>query len=311
MFEVKSVNLDANESIFFSRELEYIKSQMYSIKYPEYQATMLMPVDTSAGPGAESITYQQFDSVGIMKVMASYGDDAPRADVKGKEFTSPVKSIRGAFGYSIQDIRNAQFAIKPLKQMKANASRRAYEQTVNEYGWFADGSAAFGGLTGFIYNANTTKSPAPTGTWSGATADQIIADINFAINNVPVITLKTESVNTVLLPVDQYTVIASTPRSTTSDTTILEFVKRVHPGVTFVSVNEMAALDPKPSGGAGPIDIMIAYKRSPDSFQYQIPQPFEQFRPQERNMEFVVNTHGRIGNVTFYYPLSCHVVEGI
>lgn len=311
--KIISVNLDDNEAVFFARELEFVKAQMYDIRYPEYQATMLIPVDTSAGPGAESIVYHQFDTIGVMKLMASYGDDAPRADVKGKEFLAPVKSIRGAYGYSIQDIRNAMFARRPLKTMKANAARRAYDQTVNKIGWFADGTATYAGLTGFLYNANTTKSPAPVGAWltGPKTADQIIGDVNFAINNILKVTLNTETADTLLLPVEQYTYIATTPRSSTSDTTILEFLRRVHPGVTFYSVNELDALDPKPSGPAGPTDVMVAYKKSPDKLQFAIPQPFEQFPPQERNMEQVVNTHARVGGVQFYYPLSCHIVEGI
>lgn len=313
MDKIFSVHLDDNESAFFARELEYVKSQTYDIRYPEYQAVMLMPVDSSAGPGAESITYQQFDSVGVMKLMASYGDDAPRADVKGKEFTVAIKSIRGAYGYSIQDIRNAMFARRPLKTMKAMAARRAYDQTVNNIAWFADGSAKYAGLFGFLYNANTTKSPAPVGAWETGpkTADQIIGDVNFAINNILKTTLNTEMADTVLMPVSQFAYIASTPRSGTSDTTILEFLRRVHPGVSFHAVNELGALNPKPSGPAGPTDVLVAYKKAPDKLQLNLPQLFEQFPPQERNLEQVVNTHARIAGVTFYYPLSCHIVEGI
>lgn len=51
------INLDANESIFFERELEHVKARSYDIKYPEFKATMLIPVSTEAGPGAETITY--------------------------------------------------------------------------------------------------------------------------------------------------------------------------------------------------------------------------------------------------------------
>jgi len=308
---IRSENLDANEALFFSRELEHIKTKTYDIQYPEYIIKSLVPVDTSAGPGAESVTYRQFDRVGQMKVLASYSDDAPRSDVMGQEFTSPVKSLRGAYGYSIQDLRNAMFANRPLKNMKAKAARESYEQAVNDYGWFADGSAAYAGLTGFLYNANTTKSPAPTGTWSAATADQIIADVNFAINTPKTITKKTEIIDTCVMPVDQMSHIATTPRSTTSDTTILEFLQRVHKRVTFVDANELSDLSPAPSGATGPTDVMIAYRRDPSRLELQIPQPFEQFAPQERNLAFVVNTHARIGNVIIYRPLSVHVVEGI
>ena len=43
----------------------------------------------------------------------------------------------------------------------------------------------------------------------------------------------------------------------------------------------------------------------------EIPLPFEQLAPQERNLEYVVNAYGRIGGVLMYYPLACYIMEGI
>jgi len=308
-----SQNLDANESIFFARELEHIKARAYDILYPELKATRLIPVSTEAGPGAESITYQQYDSVGVMKIIADYADDLPRADVKGKEFTSTVKSLGGSYGYNVQEIRNARMAGKPLQQRKANAVRMANEQQVNKVAWFADGSSTWGGMVGFFYNANTTKSAAPTGNWIGGavSADLIIADVNFAINKVPDVTNGVESVDTVLMPQLEYSHLASTPRSSTSDTTILEFLRRVHPGVTFEALNEAKAVSPNPRTGGAAVNLLIAYKRNPDKITLEIPQPFEQFPAQERGLEFVVPAHSRIGGVIMYYPLAVHIVDGI
>ena len=57
--------------------------------------------------------------------------------------------------------------------------------------------------------------------------------------------------NTVLLPVAQYTLIASTPRSTASDTTILEYFIQNNPFITTVDwVPELA--------GAGPVVDVVA-----------------------------------------------------
>jgi hypothetical protein len=304
-------NLDADEGLFFERELEFVKQQTYDIKYTELKATRMIPVSTAAGPGAESIVYEQYDSVGIMKIIADYADDLPRSDVKGKEFITPVKSLGGGYGYSLQEIRASMKAGKRLETRKANAARKSYDQRVNNIAWKADGSAAYGGLTGFFYNANTTKSPAPTGTWSTATPDQIIADVNFAINNIKTVTKGVESANVVMMPVEQMALISSTPRSSTSDTTILEFLRRVHPGVTFEELVECDAVDPAPSGGAAPTDLLIAYRRDPNNLTLELPQLFEQLPVQRRNLEFVVNTHARIAGVIMYYPLSVHIVEGI
>lgn len=306
-------NLDANESIFFARELEFIKKKTYDIRYPEYKATQMIPVSGEAGPGATSITYQSFDRVGIMKIIANYADDLPRSDIFGVEFTVPVKSLGGSFGYSIQEIRSATMAGKPLTARKASATRQSYEQKVNQIGWFADGSSAFGGMRGILYQPNTTKAAATTGAWltGPKTPDQIIADVNLAINAIRTLTKGVEEPDTVLLPVEHFGYIASTPRATVSDTTILEFLKKVNPGITFDWVNELAAVDPKPSGGAGPTNIMLIFKKSPDKLTFEIPQGFEQFAPQLRGLEFIVPAHGRNAGVIVYYPLSISVVEGI
>ncbi len=315
MERIQSVNLDANESAFFGRELEHIKARTYDIKYPEYKATRLIPVSTDAGSGAEAITYRQFDAVGVMKVIANYADDLPRADVKGAEFTSPVRSIGGSYGYNVQEVRNAQQAGRPLNQRKAAAVRQAYEQTVNKIAWFAKtDDGVYGGLQGMLYNPNTTKdTPQSGGNWiSGAvTPANILLDMNQAINDVITLTKGVEVPDTLLLPLAEYGHINTLARSDNSDLTVLEYFKRNQPGVMVEWVNELAAVDPKPSGGAGPVNLMIAYKRSPEKLTLELPQLFEQFPAQERGLEFVVPAHGRVGGVIIYYPLSINIVEGI
>jgi hypothetical protein len=310
--QLQFTNLDANETVFFLRELEFVKGMLYNKLYPEFVWSTLFPVDSSAGPAAESITYRQYDMVGLMKFMSNYGDDAPRADVFAKEFTVAVKPIRGAYGYNYQEIQAAMMANRPLKTLKADAAFQAYNQTINDVAWFADGSNAFMGVYGFLYNPNVTKTNAPTGSWlTSATADQIIADVNYAITRPAVLTKKVERVNTVLMPVEHYAKIASTRVSTVSDTTILEFLQKVHSGVTFMDCNELAAVNPKPSGGAGPTDVLVAYRRDSSKLELYIPLPFMQFPPQERNLEYVVNTLARVAGIGYYYPLSCIFLEGI
>ncbi len=315
MERIVSVNLDAGESAFFARELESIKTRTYDIQYPEYKATRLIPVSTDAGTGAESITYRSFDMVGVMKIIANYADDLPRADDKRAEYTTPVRSLGGSYGYNVQEIRNAQHAGRPLNQRKAAAVRQAYEQAVNKIAWFArttDG--VYGGLQGMIYNPNITKdTPGSGGAWISTprTPAQVLLDMNQGINDVINLTKGVEVPDTMLLPLDEYGFVNTLARSDTSDLTVLEYFKRNQPGVTVEWVSELADVDPKPSGGAGPSNLMVTYKRSPDKLTLELPQLFEQFPAQERGLEFLVPAHGRHGGVIIYYPLSINIVEGI
>lgn len=305
-------NLDADQTLFFSRQLEYIKAKPYDVKYPTLQATTVFPVDGSAGPGVETITYEQFDTVGVMKFISDYADDLPRSDVKGKQFSIIVQSLGGSYGWSVQEIRAAQFANRPLSAMRAMAARRSNDQMVNRIGWFADGSATWAGLNGILFHPNTTKSAATNGSWiSTATTDQMIQDVNVAINSVPDLTNSVEAIDSVLLPVLEYGHIATIPRSNVSDTTVLEFLRKVHLGVTFGQINELKNVTPNPRTGGAAANIMLCYRRSPDHLTFDIPIIYEQFPAQERNLANIIPTHSRNAGFHVYYPLSVNQIDGI
>lgn len=310
--KIHSQNLDANESIFFARELEHIKAKSYDVKYPEFSAKRMIPVESDAGAGAQSITYQQYDRVGLMKIISNYADDLPRSDVKGKEFTNPVRSIGGSYGYNIQEIRASQMAGKSIDQRRANACRQAYEQEINDIAYFGNpDNTKYSGLTGLIYNPNVTVQSATTGNWIGGsvTSDNIIKDVNEALRTPIKLSKGVERPNMCIMSLEEFTHI-STMRLTDSDLTVLDFLKKAHPGVTFEGIPELEDVDPKPSG-SGSSNLMITYNRNPDKIGLQIPQGYEQFPAQERGLEFVIPAHGRVGGVIIYYPLSVCITEGI
>jgi len=313
--KIISVNLDANETAFFARELEFIKSRSYDVVYPELKAIQLIPVSTEAGSGAETITYQQFDQVGVAKIIANYADDLPRADIKGKEFTAKVRSIGDSYGYNVQEIRAAQMANRNLTQRKANAARRANDQLVDSLAWYGD---ATHGLVGLLNNPNITAVEVQVGAttakkkWAEKNPDEILLDLNDGVTDIIELTNGVEVPDTILIPIAQLALIQKTRLAAGTDTTILQFFLANNPSITRIEwVVQLKAVDPLPSGDTGPKDVMVVYQRNPDKLTLEIPQPYEQFPAQERNLEFVIPTHSRFGGVIIYYPLSVSVVEGI
>lgn len=309
MEKVHSLNLDASETAFFARELESVKARTYDIKFAPMKALSLMPVSSDAGDGAESITYRSFEETGMARVISSYADDLPRADVRGKEFISPVRSLGCSYGYSHQEIRAANFANRPLTTMQASAARRANDQKVNELAWFGDTDY---GLLGLLDNPNIPATTVPNdGTgpstlWTTKTPDQILRDLNLITNSIIDLTKGVETPNTVIMPIEQYTLIASTPRSSTSDTTILAYFLLNNPYIDVVDwVPELKG------AGTGGVDLFIAYDRNPDKLEIQLPMPFRQYPPQERNLNFEIPCESRYGGVLIYYPLSLAFGEGI
>lgn len=305
----KFQNLDANESVFFERELQKVKSKTYDIVYPELKQRMLIPTSFEAGPAAESIKYDQFSQVGMARLVANYAADLPRADVGAKEFISPIKSVAMSYGYNLQEVRASAATGKALPQRKANAAKRGHMALENSIAWFGNSET---GLPGLFSNPNVTDVLIPadgTGAsslWSAKTPDQIIRDINLMTRTVHTQSKGVEFANTLLLPLEQYNLIYDTPRSAQSDKSIGVWVMENNPHLQAIEwLNELEG------AGAGGTDMMFVYNRNPDKLTLEIPQDFEQLPVQERNLEYVVPTHHRIGGVILYYPLSTAKGDGI
>lgn len=296
------LNLDAGESIFFARELEHILTRMHDIQYPELRIRLFVPTNNEAGPGAESITYYQFDKFGMAKIISDYATDIPMADVKGEKFTSPVESIAIGFGYSLQEVRASAMAQRSLPTMKADAARRAHEQLVDEIGALGDAET---GLTGVLNNANVPSASATTGTWSGATADQIIEDMNEAVETMITTTNAVESPDTQLLPIDSFNIVSSR-RVPDTTANILTYFMRSNAWIRNVDHWYRLA-----TAGAGSTRRMLTYRRDPAKLELMIPQEFETLPVQERGLKFIIPTHSRIGGVVIYKPLSLNYRDGL
>jgi hypothetical protein len=301
------VHLDDAQSIFFLRELEQIKARTFEVEYAPLASTRLIPIDSSTSPGAMTVTYSQYDSTGIAKIISNYADDLPTADARGRQYTSNLKSIGNSFIISIDDIRAAQFAGKPLEQRKANAALLAHLQLMNKLAFFGDATA---GITGWLTNGTISNAFVAGGDvnarlWVNKTPIEILFDLNDAISFIIDSTNGVEQPNVIAIPITQYQYISSTPFSNVSDVTILDFFLRTNPGVTVEWANELKG------AFTGGTDGLIAYDRSINKFWQEIPQVFEMFPPQWHALAYSIPCHSKHGGTIVAYPQSQVFRRGI
>lgn len=305
----KSMNMDAAGDIFFARQLEYVQQKIYEFEYPPYKAYTLIPITYDIPAGAEFWTVTGYQSVGRARIIDSYADDLPEAGILGVQLTNKIVSIGTSYRYSHQEIRAAQFANLSLPTRLALAARRANDQTINNLALLGNPAT---GLYGWLNNPNIPTQTVPAdGTggnteWTTKTPDQVLRDLNLIANQIVVQSNEVETPNTLVLPLAQYTYIASTPRSPNSDTTILNYFLMNNPYITRVEPLPQLA-----GAGTAGADIMLAYDMSEDKFVMGIAMPFTQYAPQERNLEFVIPCESRFAGVSIYYPLSMLIGEGI
>ena len=292
--------------VFLARELEHILARTFEVEYADIKYSQLIPVSTEVGPGADSFTYRIFDKQGSMKIIGDKAKDLPRADVLRKEVTHPVRSLGGSFGYTVQEVRAA--AMVPgmnLEQRRANAVRRVYEETVQEIAYFGDAPS---GMKGFLTNDQIDKLvPDKWFDTAGVTTDEMLELLNEVPTRLVQNSNMKERPNTMIVPYNVYRIISTRPRSSTSDTTVMEFFLRTNPMIQAIEpVNELEAAK---SGGKLSKDRIIVYDRNPDKLQLHIPAPLEFMPPQRYELEYVVAAHSRIGGLAYYYPKSAMVME--
>ena len=225
----RSMNFDDAEaaSVFFARELDFVKSQSYDVEYPEFTALSLFPMSSEVDPGAETITYYSYDKVGLAKIISNYATDLPRADVKGKPTTAIIKSIGDSYGYSIQEMRASRMAGKSLDTRKAEAARYQIDYLNNKIAWNGDPET---GLKGVLSEDNDVplyvlaNGAKGTTSWADKTEDEILADITGMLKQMATVTKKVEKPDTLALSADAYIEIQN-KRIEGTATTVLKYIQ--------------------------------------------------------------------------------------
>ena len=297
-------NMDAAESAFFARQLEFIYTSTYDIKYAELKTRRYIPTSTAANEGATTVTYRQFSEVGRARISSHKSDKPPRVDVNGVEFSRPVREIEASYGWTVKEVKSAAMAGLNLNPRRAAACRRAIEREMDEIG--AIGAPNFGIASGALNEPNSTVD-ASAGAWvTPAAADTIISEIADMWKGIIDDTLEVETADTLLLPGQEWAHIATTPRSTTSDTTILEFVRKSFPDLTTIEPWHRLA-----TAGVAGVRRGMMYRRSQDILANEIPNEFEQLPVQPDGLQFVVNCMASTAGVAVYYPLAVRYIDGI
>lgn len=303
------MRLDSNESVFFNRELAYVKAKSYDAKYAELKGLSLIPISTEAGAGVNEIVFHQYRGVGFAKVIADYAKDFPRVDIYGEEKAVKVKGIGDSYGYSIKEIRASQRTGKNLDQRRAITARRAHDEMMNRMALKSNASDGTFGLLDFPGITEVTLQADGTGsskTWASKTPDQIVRDINDLVNAVMEPTSAREVPDTLLLPIAQYNDIASRRIGESGEKTLMKYILDNSPYIKRIDwLSELKNF------GAGGTNRALVGRFDEEHLTLEIPQPFEQFEAQQEGMEFTIPCHSECAGTIIYYPLAFAYADGI
>ena len=309
----EELRFDSTESatVFFARELDYVKAKTYEKKYPELSALTYFPITSEVPEGAETMTYYSYEKTGFAEIISNYATDLPRADVKGSPTTAFVKSIGDSYGYSIQEMRASRMAGKSLDTRKAEAARYAIDRKTNEIAFAGDKKH---NLMGMLSSDNNiplyTLATVETKTsWKDKSAAEILADINGMFAYQSRITQDVERADTLALPPAVFIDI-STRRIPNTGYTVKRFLLENAPYLKNIITAPELSAENKATNPYG-VDVAMLYTNSADKFSLEIPMAFYQYPLQNRNLEVIVPCEERVAGIVLYYPLSALLAVGV
>lgn len=308
------MHLDANESIFFNRELETIRAKSYDVKYDDnFKMLALLPISMEGDPLDTQITHRVYGRVGVAKMGGGdYATDFPSVDVFGSEVTVKVYPIHASYKYNKDEIARAARANKPLEQMRANAARKAIDKKLNDVAMNGDTVTGATGLFNAPGISSYTVPGGATGSktnWETKTADEILADLYGISNYIITSTKGIEIPDTIALPLTSYQLIERKRLSSDSEKTVLNYFLENSKNIkNIVWFNELETAAPS-SQSYHSRKAMYCWKNDADHLVLDVPQPFKQDELWVDGREYVVPCIARCGGVTVFYPMS--VAKGL
>ena len=307
---------DAQQAMgFLVPQMLRINTEIEETRYPSYDYSRLMYVNTDGDMWDLGSVYYSGDIAGTAQFISGRGFDMPYADISTSQFLTENHLVGIGYEWSLQELERAAKVGRDLGSDKARAARTVAEAFT--YSMAIRGSTEKN-KTGLINTASVpAANVAADGTgastlWSAKTPDLILRDVNAALNAPTNATLETSRANTLLLPTTRLQSIGSM-RITDTAMTVLQFLREnnqytLETGqpLTIIGSRELE------TAGASSSARMVSYDNSREVVQFNLPGPHEFLDPfQKSSMTWDVAGIMNIGGVEIRRPLALAYRDGI
>ncbi|MFK4871657.1 DUF2184 domain-containing protein [Novosphingobium sp. ZW T3_23] len=306
-----AVNLaDAQQVVGFAQPALYRTHRMLPQKYPSFDYAGIVPVNTDGDMWDVGTLVYSGDVAGKAEYLGGKAFDIPNASINFSQGITPFHLAGVGYELSQREVERfaRMVAANPgiteggsnLAERKASAARMIADKFV--YDRVIRGSSEKN-FTGMINQAAVPTANAPTGGWATATPDQMLADVNAALQDVYVNSKETALADSLLLPTSKFLFI-NNARITNTQTSVLSYLAQNN---SFTAISKRP-LNIAPSreletAGASSTARMIAYEKSPDNMEFFLPGMFE-FLPlfATSSMTWRVDGVMNVGQFELYRP---------
>lgn len=307
---------DAADTYYLSQQLQSFDPKTRYHLVPGVMGRKLIPRVENVSPNQPSHKYTMTKLAGSTKRTRGRGRDAPTGSVVKTEHVNSIETFEHTATWTIDNVRASREVGSDLSMDTMVAAMSSIEQDIDAA--LCSGITA-NGTTGLMNNADITATAA-TGNWSGLTGDQIINDVKRLITAVQV-ALKMAQIpgqNDVMftqfslyLPQASYSLIDMTPRSTNTDTTILEFIRKFS---ALKGVAPWWRLDTAGIAGIPKAVLVPALDNgmmNPLAGGALLPLDFERLPEQYAGRNVAVPCAGKCGGFICPYPVGFQYMTGL
>lgn len=311
-----SIRMSDDDALFMQRQLEFIEAQSYDTLYPDLEARDAFGVDTSGGPGIQTLTYRSYNHVGSAEVINARATNLPKPNVSGREYSIPVKSVGVSYDYDIDEIAASNTTGIALEARKAMAATRGYEQYVNSAAWYGD---ADNGFIGFFEHPGITKATVAAGSgsgnpteWAKKAPDEVIADLTAAVSAMYASTKKILRPSEIWLSVEKEQFLFNTPRSNQSDMSIgnwfLQNNQFINKREQIKGLNAVKAMG---ASGSEMFAVICRQANGMKTFRLREPLPLTWQPVQLHGLVYEIPGRGRFAGFQAMYPAAISINSGI
>lgn len=220
----------AGLGMFNPRDLTHRMRRVLEEKLRPLSADRIFPIDREVPPGALNYEQSRIYGSGQAQVYrGGLGEDVGTVSLGQTSFTQPIVWLISRFQVDfLEALRANQTGIDTQARKMARA-RRVMAEKRNLWAWEGGQSYGLYGMLNHPYIDTAVSQVAYNG---DSAPDDIIDDFNFWASYSHRESGTASRPDTVVMAPDTYTYLATTPRSATSDTTILEFLQKGNRHIT-------------------------------------------------------------------------------
>ncbi|MDY6469132.1 DUF2184 domain-containing protein [Acinetobacter faecalis] len=220
---------------------------------------------------------------------------------------SPLTLWAMQIGYTLPELESAQKVGRPVDAQKHAGLTLKYNMDVDEQVYIGDEQLGLEGL----FNSSKVGATNVNASWTTATPQQILDDVNLVLNNAWVASGFAVCPDKLLLPPQQFGLLTSRVVSDAGNISILEFLKI---NCLAMSVNGKP-LDIQPSKwavgrGVSGKDRMMVYTQSENRVRMPLV-PLQRTPLEYRDLRQLTTYFGRIGAVEWVYPETAYYADGL